>query len=163
MDPLSALSVAAAAAQFVDFSAKLVPKIIAVYRDIDSAEKSKLSNLKLVATRLQDLSSEIDKTLGLVKHQRPLSSSEEAVSLTAQECSFLSDELLSAMKKAAPQWFSDEFIDSETATADTKGLSIWQRSRQSIRTVWSIDAIEGLQKKLDNLRQQLMMEMVTAL
>lgn len=164
MDPISALSVAGVAVQFLDFSSKLIVKVLRTYRQLADAENGpleRIADIKHVARRLEDLTQQIDNVLISVESQRPLTSTEEGVAAAARECGLLSAELLVVLKKAAPQWFV-ESLDGVNHGVEVK-TTIWSRVREAIRIVRKAEDIEKLQQKLDGFRQQLMVEILATL
>jgi len=166
MDPISALGVAGVVIQFVDFSCKLLPKILKVYRLLDNADKGPFMDVKLVATKLTQLTIQFDDFLNPMKLERALTPTEDAIAATARECGILSADLTATLKKVAPRWYMEEFLSEgvdDTKETEQNQPSQLQRMRDAIRAVRSAEAIQDLQRKLDNLRQQLMIEILAAL
>ena len=163
MDPVSALGVAGVALQFLDFGSKLLPKILRIYRFVADADKGPFMDLKLVATRLTRLTNQIDSVLNSVKLQRQLTPTEDGIAATARECGILSADLLATLKRVAPRWFMNELLSEGIEIIEDTVPNQWQRLLDAVRAVRSAEAIQEIQQKLDNLRQQLMIEILAAL
>jgi hypothetical protein len=73
-------------------------------------------DLRLVASRLRELNSDIEDRIDPGSLRRPLNPTEEVIRSTSRECRVLADELLAALKKAVPTWFLDEPMDGMVET-----------------------------------------------
>jgi hypothetical protein len=101
MDPLSALSVAAAVVQFVDYGTKIVSKGRELYKSADGALSENIK-LDTTATRLPSLSSTFEDSLrrnqfGL--SQGPLYKNDHALQEICKECIELSNQLAVRLEK----------------------------------------------------------------
>jgi len=165
MDPVSALGIAGVAVQFIDFSCKVLPKVSKMCRHVKDGSGEEFKDLQLLASKLRNLNSNIEDSINPTSLRRPLSPTEEAIRSTSRECRMLAEELLAALKKAAPTWFGD-VIDGSVETmgfARHISKSVWARLRDTLRVTAQAHKIEALQRQLDSLRQQLMMEILVAL
>jgi hypothetical protein len=98
MDPLSCLSVASSAIQFVDFSTKLWHRIREL-SDSQSGSSSEHESLHADAKRLCDLNSRLGKLLAPENLQRDLTSTEQTVVSLSAECDFAAEQLVETLEK----------------------------------------------------------------
>ena len=128
MDPLTALSVAGTVVQFVDFGMKLISTTAELYRSAEGA----LAVNKELEMAITDLSS-VGKKLS---HQGSLGPDiEEICTKTAA----LASELLQKLEGLKVQGRN----------------RVWTSFRQAVKTAWSREEIESLQRRMEMLRRML--------
>jgi hypothetical protein len=143
LDPFSALSLAAAIIQFVDFSSKIVLGATELYR---STTGSLTKNVEL-STIVADLG-EISSNLRVYDRESHLYSKDErALSNLAIQCKGSAEALLIAL---------DDLSIKEPHKR-------WKSVRQALRSVWKENEIRDLQKRLDSFRSQLTIRLVATL
>ncbi|RFU34867.1 hypothetical protein B7463_g1457, partial [Scytalidium lignicola] len=138
MDPLSALSVAAAAAQFLDFGIKLVISA----RDIHNSTGGILSeyaDLDKSTTSLVKLCNNLDGSLRQENTDRPLTPNDIEVRKIANECRRIGTELLAVLKELSI----------------SRNLKKWESLRLAISAQLERRHIESLVSQLQKLRQDL--------
>ena len=136
MDPLSALGVAAAVVQFLDFSSGLISGTYKIYKAEDGDAPTN-QTLRKVATDLKDISDQLNQK----------GDSQSGPEQLCRECLDVADELTSVLDRLMKQ----------------EKQSIWSSFRLALRAVWSQDKLESLQKRLDNLRQQMSMHFLLSM
>jgi hypothetical protein len=136
MDPLSALSLAAALVQFVDFTSKIVSKGYHIYNTTDGAIPQNVA-LEFIVTDLQNLNARL-------KHHGTLSCAtkdEQALEDLSASCTILANELVDRLNKLK-------------VAGDTKHRK-WKSFRQALKTVWSKEELDAMANKLSEYRNQL--------
>jgi hypothetical protein len=136
LDPITAVSLAGTVVQFVDFSAKLISKGYEIY---NSADGTFVENreLEVVAHSLQ-------------RHIGTLSrSSREVVSpATADEIAL--KELCEACQSVA-----GEFLDALDRVKVRGSNRKWKSVQQALKSYWSQEKIEGLEKRIARFKDQI--------
>ena len=141
MDPVSALGVASASLQFVDFSSSLVKVIIETYRLIHSKDAWKYFQLlKQNALGLQKWNTRLTSALQPLELQRQPTETEHEVLAVADECLKVSTALLRALAGFDPK---DPNSPLEAA-------------RVALKAMWKKGKIDSLKQRLDAMREQLM-------
>lgn len=136
LDPTSALSLAAAIVQFVDFSSKLVSKGYHIYQ---SANGALPENLELEGIS-RDLSL-INVKLRANQSSGPMTKDQESLESLSNDCTKMADELLGRLEKLK-------------VTDDTKHRKL-KSFRQALKTVWNKQALDEMSSRLKDLRAQL--------
>jgi len=139
MDPLSALSVAASAVQFIDFATNLLSGTMEIYRSAEGAQ-SATRDLKSIIRHFKELN---DSLL--------LSSSDPEGGKDLQQlcldCSKVAEQLLSALNKIS--------VEGKA--------TLWKSFIVALKSVWSHDEIEVLERRLDMFRRQISMQIIVSL
>ena len=159
MDPLSAFGVAVNVIQLVDYSSRLVSGARQIHHSFDG-ELEEHTELKLVTDDLSKLaqilnasieSQEAGETLRphendeeILDHQRKRLEQQKRIALDTQR---LATELLSTLNK----------LKSGSSN------KTWNSIRQALLTIWRRDKIEGLERRLDRLRQEMVTNMVSSI
>lgn len=146
MDPLTAISVASAVVQFVDFGTKLVSKGKEYYRSAegvlaDHAEQS------AVSSKLSELTNRLSKSISLHGSGRKLSHAEAALLEVTEDCMRTSDDFIIALdglKVAGPH-------------------RKWKSFRQALKSVWKKEGLQATEAKLDRLRQQVIIHLLAVM
>jgi hypothetical protein len=146
MNPLSALSVAAAVVQIVDFGSKLISSSREIYESIDGAVLEN-SEVEQMANSLLKLTHNLDTSLNQNKLDRELSLNDLNVEHMARECRRLASDLLAALDKL-------KITDSHQK---------WRSIRQALVVVWNKERIETLERRLERFRQQLVPTILASL
>ena len=147
MDPISALSVAAAAVQFVDFSCKTVGIVISALSSEAGTQspEATLNNLKGDAKRLKLSNNKLKQSLDQNKLRRPPTETELQVAAVADECIQISQSILDFIQKVNPE------NSSSPASARLKAIRI------AFRAAWKKERLDSLKQRLDDATQQLML------
>lgn len=93
MDPLTAISLASAIVQFIDFSSKLVDGARQIYDSASGATEADRS-LEVIANEMQRCASKLDNP-----DIQSQSEDDRALCRLAKECKILSDQLLDLLEK----------------------------------------------------------------
>jgi hypothetical protein len=142
MDPLSALSVAAAVVQFVQFGADLRSKTTELAKS-PAGTLVAHEELSAASYRLIKLNDELRKSYSS-SNARNLTQDERALLEVALNCSRIASEFEKALHslKVAP------------------GQSTYKSFRQALKTIWHAEGIDSIHKRLDNERQQLVVHLL---
>jgi uncharacterized membrane protein YqiK len=146
MEPLSALSIATAVIQFLDFTGKVVSGTWQIYRGQPPEETEPNSDVASITTSLQEVTRSLKASKDKASLQ-PWSSQDTAISKLAESCTEVGEQLLALLNRLRAQ--------SERR--------VWQSFRTALRTIWSDKDIEKLSQKLENYRQQISMHILIAL
>ena len=133
MDPLSALGLASAIVQFVDFGFILVSECRELYESINGATKE---NFEL-ETITKDLAQLTTNLLPEASHGLP-SQNDNALRKLAQMCRDIAKELLIAL---------------ESIKVKNKGQK-WQSARQAVRSVMKKSEIQSIHGRLQRVQEQ---------
>lgn len=141
MDTLSALSVAAAVVQFVDFAGTILSSTRTIHQ-ASSREAESVSDLKTITDTLQRLNGDIEQSVSA----SPSAHDRDLLDL-CHDCNRTANSLVAALAQLNSQGNS----------------SLWNSFKIALRTVWSQDQLNELQKRLDSFRQQISMHILVAL
>lgn len=138
LDPMSALSVAAAIVQFVDFGSGI---LVDGYRSYRSAEGTAQESIDI-----EDAAVELGELCERLWQAPPLtagspSKGEVALSRLAQDCQRVAKDLT-------------DMLDGLKVTS-TGPWRTWEAARQAARRAWRLDKIEKMQKRLETIRSQI--------
>lgn len=151
MDPLSALSVAAAVVQFVDYGTKIVSKGTKLCKSSDGALAENIE-LETASTRLQRLSGTLQGSLrrGQYEPQNgPLIESNQALESICEACVKMSKELIDRLEKLK--------------VPEDHPHRKWKSFRLALKTVWSKEKIEEVADRLAELRTELDTQVIFSL
>jgi hypothetical protein len=148
LDPLSALSVAASAVQFIDFARIIVCKSKALYLSTDGLLQEH-KQTETVTMRLKELA-ESFKAL----QDPPLSNSDAILTdshlqTICMECGSISTELLQRLH--------------QLKVPDQSKHRKWKSFRQALKSVWSKREIDNMANRLSDLRSELDTEVLNLL
>ena len=135
MDPLSALSVAASAVQFVDFSSRLVAGSLELHNSATGQLEEHI-DLEHVTKNLDKLTTDLYCSLSL----DTLTENEQRLHELCRNCHGTAIELSKALDKLKAQ----------------RG-SKWESVVKALRSIWSREKIETLRERLDKHRQELIL------
>jgi hypothetical protein len=148
MDPVSALSVAAAAVQFVDFSGHLISQVMEIYRDTNyEGVLPEYEELGTVTERLRAANASLKLSLDENKLKRSLTTSENELVAVANDCNLVATDLQRVLKKLK--------FDGRQ--------SRWDKLQKAVKGALSKEKIVSLQQRLDSLRQQLIVNILVDL
>lgn len=139
MDPLSALSIAAAVVQFVDFGSKLVSKGVQLYNSVDGVLVEN-ADIERAMDRLSLLTGGL-KTSLTPGPQSSISESDRLLQTICKSCLDISDELRTQLEK----------LKVPANTSHRK----WKSFRKALKSVWSKESVDGLARKLESLKGEL--------
>ncbi|PMD34400.1 hypothetical protein L207DRAFT_468687 [Hyaloscypha variabilis F] len=141
MDGLSALSVAASVAQFIEFGCSLVSKSKEIYESTRGLPKVYVE-AENATNRLLELSRRLTTSLEIEKQSMHSDSSDsDPLKIICEECVKLSEKLLKKLEKLR--------------LADGQNKRHWKSFRQALKTVWSKSSIDEIAKRLQSYRTEL--------
>jgi hypothetical protein len=152
LDPLSALSVAAAVVQFVEFTHKILSKGRQLYDSPNGALRDN-EETETVTKRLQDLAETLKESIEKIPRTKRAPTSSAAKKLKDQyrqevrlrqicaECDAMSIELLQHLR--------------DLKVPKGQEHRRWRSFRQALKSVWSKKGVDDMANKLDGLRKEL--------
>jgi hypothetical protein len=143
LDPMSAIGLAANIIQFVDFGCRLLSEANEIYHSATGVTGDN-TELQRIAESLSRLSERLITPTS--ESKKPLSSPEEEIRGIATLCKEISDELLSTINRM-------KVVEGPHRR--------WRSFRHALEGIWKRDKIVGLHKKLDELRSQLSVHIIT--
>ena len=146
MDPASGIGIAAAVIQFVDFGSKVVARSSEYHHSATGLALGN-SELERVTKDLVRLSTGLDKSLKDSSNVSNVSPNQEQLQALGKECQSVASELLAVLERLK--------VNS--------GASRWRSFRQAFLSVWKSEQIEGLEKRLDRFRMQLIVRSLDSL
>lgn len=145
MDPVSALGVASAVFQFVDFSGSLISSTYRIHKS-GSRDSALDKDVKTITTKLQSLNDGLRRGIDQSgKGQR--SQTLVQINSLCTDCSAVADELIAVTDKLSRQGKQD----------------LWDSFRLALRTRWSQEKVDNLQKRLDSFREQISMHLLVVI
>lgn len=148
MEPLSALGAAAAVTQFVDYTITILKDTREIIKS-SRGQTAKHIELSSIAQDLTRLAEDVDdKSKSLVTSDAD--HSEQVFLRLCGECKKIADELLASCTRLQSTGVTRLEITASSFVAAVKG-------------VWKSGKIEDLHGRLDQLRQQMMMAVLTFL
>jgi hypothetical protein len=139
LDPLSALSVAASAVQFIDFASKIVSKAKNIHGSAEGALREN-TETETVTIRLQEMADQLEN-LDLSSTTHGLDDNERRLGEICSECSQITKQLVKRLGGLK--------VPRETHNRK------WKSFRQALKSVWSKREIDDMATKLDGLRSEL--------
>lgn len=142
MDPVSALSVAAAAIQFLDFSVRCLAGITAVYRSIDSGGSlTDYSDILGTAEMLRSSSTRLRESLSQDMLRRPPTKSEQQVIAVSTQCADIANDLIRTVSPFPP--------------SDLTAASVVNKIYASFKALLNAKTVQTLQQKIRDVREEL--------
>jgi hypothetical protein len=144
MDPLSALGIAAAVAQFLQFAGSLVSGSQQVYAEgalADHVECEKATR------RLESLAKEVQSSLNDLSGLGKLSNDAKALRVICVRCSKLSEDLISRLNELR--------VDGKHRR--------WNSFRQALKSVCTQDKIEDIAAKLASCKDELNSHLIASI
>ncbi|KAK4446194.1 hypothetical protein QBC34DRAFT_412097 [Podospora aff. communis PSN243] len=149
MEPLSALGVATSVVQFVDFSSKLISGTFEIYKSA-GGELGRNSAIETLTKQLVGLSERLEASLAESSSSSSSNSNsntlasrspnEQDLHQLCRECNGAASELLGALARLRGQ-----------------PQNVWSSFRHALRTLWTEDQIDSLQRRVDRFREQISM------
>jgi N-terminal domain on NACHT_NTPase and P-loop NTPases len=143
LDPLSALSVASAVVQFIDFAKVLIEKGYEFYNSADGA-LAEHNELRLIAGKLDTLTQGLDRSWKSFDVDSPLLREEEGLKLVVRDCRKAARELSKALE--------------ELQLTNDRGL--WKSFRQALKTIWSKEDIDSKMRTLQMAQDQMALHLL---
>jgi hypothetical protein len=140
MDGLSALSVAASVAQFIEFGCSLVSKTREIYKSAHGATISQVE-AEIATRRLIELSERLKASLQKKEAPDNVSNPDEALKVICNNCISMSKELLARLEK----------LKVEEGQKHRKFKSL----RQALKSIWSKQAVNNIAQRLESCRKEL--------
>lgn len=140
MEPLSALSVATAVTQFIDFTGSLLSGTIELHKSATGRTKANLT-IETIALDLRNLNIELTESFSSGD------SHDADIKKLCLDCSKMADQLLEALNKLTVQ----------------KQHRLWSSFSTALRSIWAQEDIDSLQRRLDAYRQQISMHILVQL
>ncbi len=147
MDPFSALSLAGNVIQFVDFGLRLLSEAHEIYQS-PSGTTTGIIEIESIYQDLSNLSSRLKVSAVSPSKPSGISQEEQALLDLAGSCQRLADDLLATVK--------DLRVDDGPNRK-------WRSFRQGLKTLWKNEMIDAVQKRLDNFRKQLSLQLLAIL
>jgi hypothetical protein len=148
MDPISALSVASAVVQFVDFSSKAVSAIIKIYRSLGSENSLRnFDELQRTAEILRSANVRLKDSLEPARLNRLRTDTETDIVAVATECIEVSVPLLDTLRQ----------INVDRDTNSFSRLTRLRAIRASVKAIWNQDKMDALEHRLKDSREQLIL------
>jgi hypothetical protein len=145
MEPFSALAIATAVVQFLDFTANVVSGTCEIYTNsLDHAHRN--TDLKQISTSLVTLTDDIGSSLADTQTQK-LSSRDQQLDGLARRCRELGSRLLATL---------------ERLQSDRKP-NLWASFRLALRSIWSERDIESMEKLLEKYQRQISMHLLVSI
>lgn len=146
MDPISALNVAAATLQFLDFTGKVAAGTYQVYKR-GSAHTTRHGDIKTLTTSLTELNDELQVSLATQEMvQKPTRLDKDLAEL-GKKCNEVGQRLINALERLQIQ-------DKQT---------IWSSFGIALRSIWNDGDIDSLFKDLADYRAQMAMHILVAM
>ncbi|KAF2853440.1 hypothetical protein T440DRAFT_505771 [Plenodomus tracheiphilus IPT5] len=146
MEPLSALSIATAVVQFLDFAGKLVSGTWTIYRGQPSNDAGGDSDIKTIMESLTKVTRKLQVT-STHNSLTPWSSQDVAITALAKRCTSVGEQLLELLEQ----------LHSRSQR------QFWDSFCTALRTIWSEKQVARLRQTLDSYRQQISMHMLVAM
>jgi len=146
MEPLSALSIATAVVQFLDFAGKVVSGTWQIYRGQPPKGTEANSDVRSITISLNKVTKNLQasKRKSSSKHW---SSQDAAISMLAESCTEVGEQLLTLLDRLRSQ----------------SNHRAWASFRTALRTIWSEKEVDKLCQTLDSYRQQISMHILVSL
>lgn len=175
IDPISAFGLAANLAQFIDFTFKILSESREIYRSASGSSKETV-DLESTSTVLKELSERLSSSS--LPSERPLSKRSSALlsalhdnrqgdpsgswrwppDALVSDCS-KQEAALRQMAEACQGVATEILLDIQAVNvSDTNRKRKWESFRHAIKTQWSSKRLESLQRKMNDLRSQMTLQ-----
>lgn len=158
MDPLTALSLAAAVVQFADFGVRLLSKTTRLYKSASGAGRSTVE-LQVISSDLKELIDNVEQKSVPLAHLggHVDASNRRLLGICArckEACANLDDAIM-ALESRGLTNFNFDYFSTDSGGGDSGGQ--WRENfATSLKRLWRGDKIENLGKRLSDIRQSLM-------
>ena len=148
MDPLSAISLAANIAQFLDYATKLVSKGHALYKSSEGALAENL-DLEAIANSLTDVNSRVVQSYCRIPGTASSTATtsvldQQSLKSIAESCDKVAKQLLDILQRLKVQGSHRK----------------WKSVRQAFKSVWNKAHIDDLRKRMEGYREQMIFHLV---
>lgn len=140
LEALSAIGLAGNIVQFVHFTWELISKSQEIYHSTSGLSAEHLE-LKVVSQSLQRLATQLE-----VYHGQ-----KSSLGILAKQCKDVANELLSAIQK----------LQGDDPRGHPEKSKKWKSFRHALKCVWKMDHIVKLQSRLERLRNEIMLQLVS--
>jgi hypothetical protein len=145
MEPLSALSIATAVVQFLDFTANVVSGTCEIYKNSSDYAQRNI-DIEKITTSLVSLNDDIRNSLSQSdRHQQ--SARDQQIEELAKRCNELGERVLAALQRLQPK----------------RKPTLWTSFRLALRSIWSESEIESLEKTLEKYQRQISMLLLVSI
>ncbi|KAL3593171.1 hypothetical protein FPOAC2_07465 [Fusarium poae] len=163
MDPLSILSVVAAAVQFVDFGQRLFSETWQIYRSA-SRQTLRLQNLSAISQDISQLSNNVKETFEAQKQgTSALDGSDRELLRLCRECDDIATRILTVMRKVSRQFETELATDREAnrrakrcGTGSYEPKSVGHCFRTAVRSWSQREEIAKIEELLQKVHQEIM-------
>ncbi|KAF2017574.1 hypothetical protein BU24DRAFT_317882, partial [Aaosphaeria arxii CBS 175.79] len=145
MEPLSALSIATAVVQFLDFAGNIVTSTWEISKS-SSGDSNRNSDLRGITQNLQELNGTLRQAVN-DPNLVPFSSQDQEIADLCRKCNDVAEKLIGILDRV------------RSSSRD----STWPSFRAALRTMWNQDEVDNLQRTLDSYRQQISMLILVAM
>jgi hypothetical protein len=155
MDPMSALSVATAVLQFVDFGSRLLSTSYEISRS-SSGQTAKEVELSTITSELLGLVAHVKDTVEASKAgNRYRSEAENRLVKISEEC----EEVVSQFGSALDILKNRERTEASRGSKKDDGKSrisfLWGSPRAALASVWNASKIDGMIEQLEKLKRRM--------
>ncbi|KAI1264064.1 hypothetical protein F5Y18DRAFT_95048 [Xylariaceae sp. FL1019] len=160
MDPITALNIAAAVVQFIDFTSQLLKDYGEIRQSgqpltYEAFEQTTNDLLKLNAT-LKDRKHAHRGRGGLKEH-------EEALDAIMEECSRIATRLVETLHSLRPKKVDRAEIEAMAMAGKKAEVGKWRTFLQALQTIWKADEIASLRSRLSILQEQLALRVLACI
>lgn len=145
MDPFSALGVATAVVQFLDFTGAIVSGTWKIYRS-NPGDSERSSDIRSITESLVKVNDDLHSSITIV-NSTSISSQDREIAILAKRCNEIGERLLATLDRLQSQ----------------SRHQFWASFRIALRTLWSQSEIDMLQETLGNYRQQVSIYILVSL
>lgn len=162
MDPLSALGVAAAVVQFVDFGQRLLSETWHIYRDA-TGQDIELRELSTVSRDLTQVAQAVRDAIAQQEASQSVSQHADTWLLdVCHECDIISREIENIIPQIDPSFKIQLESGNRTGFVsflkkdDDGKFSIGDAFRKALKSLWKGREVEDLKTRLNKIHQQMM-------
>ncbi|KAK6214428.1 hypothetical protein LQW54_004335 [Pestalotiopsis sp. IQ-011] len=147
MDPLSALAIAAAVIQFVDYGSRLVKRTWDVYKtaamnDLEGIPETENDQLEGISNELKQLAQSVRDSTGIHQEHRQPTKAETNLMWACEESEKVNAELQDLLAKIRRRPILKHQDD--------------RNPRYAVAKIWEKDKIGQMEQRMENLRRQAM-------
>lgn len=149
MEPFSALAIATATCQFLDFTSAIVSGTWKIYNSKSGLDSERNSHVRNITEDLIRLNGDIRN---LMQHPSgtSLSAGDEAILKLGDKCDEVALRLVDALDRL------------QKKTQKRKAYEVWESFHVALRTVWDESSINALVHDLQSYRQQVTMQLLVS-
>jgi hypothetical protein len=152
MDPLSALSIATAVVQFLDFTAAIMSTTGKVYRAAPHTDLERNAHIRSIAEDLGRLNGEVRQVLCASEIRGQMAPSHKEILRIGEACDSHGTRLLEALNSLQKQ-----------PKPGSDSTNCWESLRIALRSVWKEQGgVEELFRDVQDYRQQITLQLVVS-